>query len=126
MGESVETSPWLSLWESCLGKAETERANVEDLGGRDYSTNAARPSQSPLVTALPRGEPRSAFRYVFPLRLLFLQSTAYGGPPSPKGKVLVLSLHAGPVNQSPKRTVQELPLGEAGSLSEPDEGSGAA
>ena len=63
--------------------------------------NAARPSQSPAVTALPKGEPRSPFRYVFPLRLLFLQwktlyrasSTAYGGPPSPKGKVLRGSVH---------------------------------
>ena len=58
--------------------------------------NAAKPSQSPAVTALPKGEPRLPFRYVLPLRLLFLQcgtpyrpsSTAYGGPPSPKGKVL--------------------------------------
>ena len=79
-----------------VGKAETERVNVEDLGGRNHSKNAASPSQSPAVTALPKGEPRSPFRYVFPLRLLFLQcgtpyrasSTAYGGPPSPKGKVL--------------------------------------
>ena len=46
--------------------------------------------------ALPEGEPRVPFRYVLPLRPLFLQcrtpyrasSTAYGGPPSPKGKVL--------------------------------------
>ena len=58
--------------------------------------NAARPSQSPAVTVLPKGEPRVPFRYVFPLRPLFLQygtpyctsSTAYGGPPSPKGKVM--------------------------------------
>ena len=52
----------LSLWERWPSAARTERGNVEDLGGRDYSTNAAGPSQSPTVTALPEGEPRLHFR----------------------------------------------------------------
>ena len=44
--ESKETvsAPCLSLWERCLSEARTERG--------------ARPSQSPAVTALPKGEPR--------------------------------------------------------------------
>ena len=53
-----------------------------------------------VVTFYPSGAEGRTFWGVVPLRLLFLQwkmpyrasSTAYGGPPSPKGKVLALSL----------------------------------
>ena len=46
--------PCLSLWERWPSAARTERGNVA------IPTNAARPSQSPAVTALPEGEPRGA------------------------------------------------------------------
>ena len=53
--ENKETAsaPCLSLWERCLSEAKTERVH-----------KAARPSQSPAVTALPKGEPRAAPRYI--------------------------------------------------------------
>ena len=48
--ENKETvsAPCLSLWERCLSEAKTEGVH-----------KAARPSQSPAVTALPEGEPRA-------------------------------------------------------------------
>ena len=48
--ENKETvsAPCLSLWERCLSEAKAERVH-----------KAARPSQSPAVTALPEGEPRA-------------------------------------------------------------------
>ena len=93
--------------------------------------NAARPSQSPVVTALPKGEPRSLFRYVSPLRPLFLQCGNVVPPlihrlwrsPFPEGEGFGADLWAVPENYTPESTVQKLPLGEAGSPEgEPDEG----
>ena len=54
--------PCLSLWERWPSAARTERVNVEDTVGRDYLTNAARPSQSRLRRASsPRGRAKVAF-----------------------------------------------------------------
>ena len=67
MGESVETSPCLSLWERWPSAARTERVNVEGINGRFHSTNAARPSQSRLRRASsPRGRAKGAFLVCFP------------------------------------------------------------
>ena len=48
--------PCLSLWERWPSAARTERANNDHLVL--LFKKAARPSQSPAVTALPKGEPR--------------------------------------------------------------------
>jgi hypothetical protein len=45
--------PCLSLWERWPSIARTERANLVLDGSHE-----TRPSQSPTVTALPKGEPR--------------------------------------------------------------------
>ena len=55
---SWQAPPCLSLWERWPSVARTERVNVDDTNERYHSINAPRPSQSPAVTALPKGEPR--------------------------------------------------------------------
>ena len=124
--------PCLSLWERWPSAARTERVNNDHLVL--LFKKAARPSQSPAVTALPKGEPRVPFRYVLPLRPLFLQcrtpyrasSTAYGGPPSPKGKVLVRTFTPYRKTRAPKARYKSFPRGKLARLGEPDEGCGAA
>ena len=74
----------LSLWERWPSAARTERVNVEDTIGRDYLTNAPRPSQSRLRRASsPRGRAKVALatspHYVIlaaqkaPFRVLFVE-----------------------------------------------------
>ena len=50
----MSCTPCLSLWERCLSEAKTERVHM-----------GATPSQSPSVTALPRGEPRGCTNRMF-------------------------------------------------------------
>ena len=106
MGESVETSPWLSLWESWLGKAETERVNVDDLGGRSHSNNAARPSQSRLCRASsPKGRAKGTFLRIrpllpqcFTLYRISLISLARGASQLPPGEAFVPCFWVVPFN----------------------------
>ena len=66
MGESVVTSPWLSLWESWLGKAETERVNVDDLGGRSHSKKRRKALSVTCGDSSPKGRAKVAFSICFP------------------------------------------------------------
>ena len=50
----MSCTPCLSLWERWLSEAKTERVHM-----------GATPSQSPSVTALPRGEPRGCTNRMF-------------------------------------------------------------
>ena len=50
----MSCTPCLSLWERWLSEAKTERAHMD-----------ATPSQSPSVTALPRGEPMGCTNRMF-------------------------------------------------------------
>jgi len=80
------------------------------------------------------GKKNGRFWGVLPLRLLFLQcgtpyrasSTAYGGPPSPKGKVLAQTFTPYRKTRAPKARYKSFPWGKLARLGEPDEGRGAA
>ena len=70
--------PWLSLWERWPSGARTERENDELTLFDLIMKKIAGPSQSPAVTALPKGEPRVCC--IAHLRELFYDQPAFAGP----------------------------------------------